>query len=218
MKRKHIRQAFTLVELLVVMAVMAILIGAMVKVAGHVIDNAKKQNTQNTIQLLVTAMKEYQNFNSQGRRNFEFPAEPYPIDYSGAVNVADWRNWWKEKLDVNLGDIQVGIHLGGSIWDDDAGTDEMWMAQANIELLYFELDDVPDCRKILNQIPSDVTANADNDAVLFNGQMKALIEVNDAWGHPLSYQTQGVGNFPLLRSAGRDGIFFNADDILSSEM
>ena len=49
-------------------------------------------------------------------------------------------------------------------------------------------------------------------------QWKGLIEVNDAWGHPISYQTQGAGNFPLLRSAGPDGIFGNADDILSSEM
>lgn len=109
--------------------------------------------------------------------------------------------------------------MAGSIWDDDAGSDDIWMAQSNIELLYFELEDVPDCRKILNRIPADVMANADNDSVrLAGGEERPLIEVNDAWGHPISYQTQGAGNFPLLRSAGKDGIFENADDILSSEM
>jgi type II secretory pathway pseudopilin PulG len=183
---------------MVVMAIIAIIIAAMVKVAGHVYENAKIRNTKNTIQLLVSAMKEYENFYSQGNPNFLFPSN-YPTGSTPS--------------DVN----------DSTIWDDyteltAVQLNDRLLAQSNIEILYANLDDVPDCQTILNRIPSDVTANDDNDSVTINGQPKGLIEVNDAWGHPISYQTQGVGNFPLLRSAGPDGIFGNADDILSSEM
>lgn len=221
MKRTAKRRGFTLVEMLVVMAVIAIIVGAMVKVAGHVYDNAKKDNTKNTIQLLVAALHEYENFHSQGRRNFAFPLEPYEIDPASPrpVNVAGWKQFWLANYNIPANSVIQGGHMAGSIWDDVAGSDDIWMAHSNIELLYFELDDVPDCRKILNRIPTDVTANADNDSVvLAGGEERPLIEVNDAWGHPISYQTQGAGNFPLLRSAGKDAIFENADDILSSEM
>ena len=75
---------------------------------------------------------------------------------------------------------------------------------------------------MLNRLGSDVTSNADNDWVVETAHgapiQRPLMEVNDAWGHPLRYQWQGEGNFPLISSAGEDGVFDTADDIISSEL
>ena len=89
-----------------------------------------------------------------------------------------------------------------------------------IEFIYAVLEDVPECRAILEKIPNDRVVNADNDSMSIldpSGssvvEAKALLEVNDAWGHPLLYRTMGEGNFPELVSAGPDGLFGTGDDI-----
>ena len=60
--------------------------------------------------------------------------------------------------------------------------------------------------------------SSDSVAANANSQEKALIEINDAWDNPIDYGNPGNGNFPTPRSAGPDGVFQTADDILSTEI
>ena len=84
---------------------------------------------------------------------------------------------------------------------------------------HYCLNDTPPARDILKNLPNSVVANDDNDALLDNrtDTTKPLLEVNDAWGHPLWYRRPANG-FPKLISAGPDGVFQTADDIVSTEL
>ena len=67
------RQAgFTLIEILVVVAIIMLLTTGMVKVAQTVRTNTQIKVTKGTISLLVSALGEYKNFHDRGS-GFEFP-------------------------------------------------------------------------------------------------------------------------------------------------
>jgi hypothetical protein len=46
----------------------------------------------------------------------------------------------------------------------------------------------------------------------------SLPELLDGWGRPMKYRFHGQGNFPRFYSAGVDGIFLTADDIVSTDL
>jgi len=225
------RQAgFTLIEILVVVAIIMLLTAGMVKVAQTVRTNTQIKVTKGTISLLVSALGEYKNFHDRGS-GFEFPVEPDDFPFSFLKDaISDY-------LPVDVGGFNTGQHDGGGfsdMWKDwgeleqEAGQrPARRMALATIEFLYCVMEDVPGCKAILEKLPVDVAVNDDNDSVTIRGQAKSLLEVNDAWGHPLWYTVRGErsllaappqpGNFPAIASAGPDGLFNTADDIVSTE-
>jgi prepilin-type N-terminal cleavage/methylation domain-containing protein len=212
------RRGFSLLELLVVITVITLLAAAMVTVGNHVQLNAKIKNTKMTITLLNNALEEYKAFKDTGSGDDVWPVS---IDaFTPGSSFAD-------KLEYRLAGFlnQLPLPLlppdfefkGG---DHDAmgwDTDSMY-ALDNIEFVYYCLDDVPKCHEILNRSADQAKSNNDKDSMVAYGQEKTLIEVNDAWGHPILYEhVFGSGNVPVLTSAGEDGVFGNADDIISSE-
>jgi prepilin-type N-terminal cleavage/methylation domain-containing protein len=200
-KRGSFGRGFTLIELLVVIGIIMILITGMIKVAQSVQVKAKIKNTKSTISLLCAAMEEYRDVRNTGS-DFSFP-NGNPADLIADLIAA------------------LTAYLGGSWLEGDLTSHSP--SSASIEFLYLCLENVSECRAMLNRLGSDVTSNADNDWVVEKSEYGApiqrpLMEVNDAWGHPLRYQWQGDGNFPLISSAGEDGVFNTADDIISSEL
>jgi len=223
-KGKRLR-GFTLIELLVVIGIIMILITGIIKVAQSVQVKAKIKNTKSTISLLCAALEEYRDVkNTSG--NFGFPRElvsGLPSDLMSALQAYLGVLWTASDLTGHLSpspkwkDWEYLLEKGKG--------DERLLARASIEYLYCCLYDVPECQVMLNRLGSDVTSNDDNDwigeqvtSVAPIRQKRPLIEVNDAWGHPLRYRWQGEGNFPLISSAGEDGVFDTADDIISSEL
>ena len=212
--RKTQRRAFTLVEILVVIAIIAVLLGMAVAVGNHVRTNAEIKNTKTTIEMLATALREYERL--QGANTVEFPREPfnhataYPWEFAAVVEccigaggtgdqheIAPAR--WREYNDLLLEQQQMLLAARGSI-----------------EVLYYYLAQEPDCQAILGRLPDEMVTNDDNDAVTIGIDLPTpLLEVNDAWGRPIRYETRGAGNFPVLTSAGVDGLFDNADDLIS---
>jgi len=217
-KKPH---GFTLVELLVVIGIIMILITGMIKVAQSVQVKAKIKNTKSTISLLCAVLEEYRDVRNTGG-NFSFP-NGNPADLVNALRAYLGVLWTASDLTGHL--------LPSPKWKDweyllEKGKgDERLLARASIEFLYLCLESVPECRAMLNRLGSDVTSNDDNDwigeqvtPVAPIRQQRPLMEVNDARGHPLRYQWQGEGIFPLISSSGEDGIFDTADDIISSEL
>jgi prepilin-type N-terminal cleavage/methylation domain-containing protein len=228
------RQAgFTLIEILVVITIILLLTTGMVKVAQTVRTNTQIKVTKGTISLLVSALGEYKNFHDRGS-GFEFPIEPDVWDFFTNCPVGDTIN--VGLIDMLSRYLPVNNRDGGNhdtyAWKDmdllnADQQDGRRLALATIEFLYCVMEDVPGCKAILEKLPVDVAVNDDNDSIVIRGQAKLLLEVNDAWGHPLWYTVRGVrnldaelpqpGNFPTIASAGPDGLFNTADDIVSTE-
>jgi len=228
------RQAgFTLIEILVVVAIIILLATGMVKVAQTVRTNTQIKVTKGTISLLVSALGEYKNFHDRGS-GFEFPVEPdvwnfvtnCPADAIINIGLIDMLSRYLPVDDSDGGDHDNYVWKDMDLLNADQQNGRR-MALASIEFLYCVMEDVPGCKAIIEKLAADVAVNDDNDSIMIIGQAKALLEVNDAWGRPLWYTVRGErsllaappqpGNFPVIASAGPDGLFNTADDIVSTE-
>ena len=222
-------RGFSLVELLVVMAIMSLLAVGMVAVGSHVRTNAKIRDTESTIRILCTALDAYQEYHDTGSSNFKFPTPP--VDHT--------KDELNDELSAYFGGTNVEMTAANEgdhedyIWDDeddladttdqdiDAQKERRQEAIATIEFLYFHLNDTPPARDIIKNLPNSVVANDDEDYLVdkrtTSDRTVPFLEVNDAWGHPLWYRRPANG-FPKLISAGPDGVFRTADDIVSTEL
>jgi prepilin-type N-terminal cleavage/methylation domain-containing protein len=72
------RQAFTLLELLVVISIIAVLAGILLPVTGSVMDNARKTEARTVMQSIVNAVKLYQTEYGQ-----------YPVAFTGTAGAKD---------------------------------------------------------------------------------------------------------------------------------
>ena len=155
-------RAFTLVEILVVIAIIAVLLGMAVAVGNHVRTNAEIKNTKTTIEMLATALREYERL--QGANTVEFPREPfnhataYPWEFAAVVEccigaggtgdqheIAPAR--WREYNDLLLEQQQMLLAARGSI-----------------EVLYYYLAQEPDCQAILGRLPDEMVKELDKTA------------------------------------------------------
>jgi len=215
-------RGFTLVEIMVAIVIIAIVLGIAIMVGQEVRTNAELKNTKGTIEVLVTALREYERL--QGANTVAWPPEPYYFadptcpEHTGVDNPSHLDNfgacWTKRGYVPNP---TLGDHGTPSLkWKDIVYPETFLAARASIEVLYWYLSQEPDCEAILSRLADEMVTNEDNDAVTVGGETTALLEVNDAWGRPIRYRTRGEGNFPVLTSAGVDGVFDNADDIVSN--
>ena len=209
-------RGFSLIELLVVITIITIITAGMVAVASHVQLNAKIKNTKITITILSNAHDEYKAFRGSSS------TDVFPLEIRTGAALAAYLDKYFNVNDPSFYYYEAGH--GNMIWDNVSDLsisekDQLVIALSSIEFVYFCLDEVPACRDILKRLPEKTIANDDEDFVIIRGQKKMVKEVNDAWGHPIKYEYAGSvgGNFPVLLSAGPDGIFDTADDIISSE-
>jgi len=212
------RRGFSLIELMVVVTIIALVAAVMVTVANHVQLNAKTKNTKITITLLNNALEEYRAFKDTGKVTDDVWPESMLLSEIAGNNFADaLEDALEIFIDHPLPSLPDFEFRRGS--HDAAGLDADGMiALNNIEFLCYCLSDVPKCQEILDSIPDRAKSNMDKDSIVAYGQEKTLIEVLDAWENPILYEhTKGSGNAPVLTSAGEDGEFGNADDIISSE-
>lgn len=207
--------AFTLVEVLVVMALLVLLAGMITVVATGVQQRSRASRTQGQITLLGEAVKAFKD--ATGYFPLAVPedawrSQPVWDDFVVTMKYQDrWRRYFYDN----------GTYYPSFSWDghDEPGTDfDNSSCPTNIHLLTFQLEQVPDSATILNSfkqahavrkqkkrvvnasneeawIAATGTSADDNDARLghpLDRRLRSVYQAQDAWGTPLRFWTGDI--------------------------
>ena len=222
MKRENRQSGFTLLEVIVVVAVIVLLTSMVISVATRIDSQSKEQLTENTFGLLNAALEQYKDFGYQYKDTY-YDGLIFPLDCNGF------------QFSEPPKDIQTTLinALGATnvIIDYPLAHDPNYSGS---EVLYFFLSKVPANKEILGRIGKKLITNIDGGqemnitittGIVPNDRTYPLYRFVDAWGTTLRYdyydewekiiatRNEGKRSFPLIISAGPDKVFDTADDI-----
>jgi prepilin-type N-terminal cleavage/methylation domain-containing protein len=203
---KH-KTGVTLVEILIVVAIIAILTTIAISIAAHIDNQSKRQLAQGTIEILTNALEQFHDYGYN--YNPPYSEFDFPLDCSGFYLV---------ELETTLGyapGLDVGsVSISGAHDPNYSGS----------EALCFFLNRVPESRKTLDKIDSSLIVS-DGLITTTSGGKYPLLRIIDPWGKTLHYDyydetsippdPDSKRTFPVISSAGPDRIFGTTDDITS---
>jgi len=188
---KH-KYGVTLVEMLIVVAIIALLATMVIGIAARIDNQSKERALKNTFALLESALDQFHDY------EYNYPH----TNYSGL----------KFPLDCNgISDADLINALGATaIPANGYSRSDVW---------YFFLTRVPESRKTLDKIDESLKQSTN---IIFNGKEYPLLRILDPWGTPLQYRyyydynsPEDKWTFPVITSAGPDRDFNTPDDITS---
>jgi prepilin-type N-terminal cleavage/methylation domain-containing protein len=216
MKIRQNKTGFTLVEILVVVAIIAILLAMVVGIAARIDTQGKEQLTKNTIALLTAALGQFGDYgytySAPSDANLKFPLD------CNSFSDTDLASELQNALGIPVSIGPSGVH------------DPCY---SGCEAMYFFLNRVPDSRQTLGKIDRKLVTNLGLDGspmqITVSGQVYPLFRVIDPWGKTLRYSyydntkesptsepsLSSPRAFPVITSAGPDKKFGTADDIVS---
>jgi type II secretory pathway pseudopilin PulG len=208
MKSYKYKTGVTRVEILIVVAVIAILVSMVIGIAARIDSQGKERLTKNTFALLDAALGQFGDYGY----HYSDPCDSnlkFPLDCNN-FNTSD------------LG-TKLGGTIGGPLGTHDAN-------YSGSEALYFFLSRVPDCRETLDKIDSKLVTNLGLNGqpmkITIGSKDYPLMRFIDPWGETLRYdyyderpstsfsdKMKSKKTFPMIISAGPDKNFGTADDI-----
>jgi len=207
------KKGVTLIEMLVVVAVIAILAAAILSVSTRIENKTDEQLTQNTLGLINTALRQFQEYGFKYYGNSDYTVFRFPLDCNGFTEAK-----LEGRLSDCLGSIPVVINA------DDHND-----LYSGCEAMYILLSRVPGPRQILENIDRALVTNKDaggaDMTVRIDIEVLPLYRIIDPWGNTLRYdyydenetndddRFEDKRTFPIVTSAGADGIFDTKDDI-----
>jgi prepilin-type N-terminal cleavage/methylation domain-containing protein len=220
MKSHRGKYGLTLVEMLVVLAIIVVLAAIVAGVASRIGSQGKEKLARSTIEILCAALEQF--------RDYEYN---YSGPYLGLDFPLDCNDF---SVDVLQSTLQNALGAGGITII--GGVHEPGYSAS--EALYFFLSRVPQCRQTLERIDRSLVTNEDSAGnrlkIVIDGREYPLFRFVDPWpgkgkksrtGKALQYDYYDekvvppnlakARSFPVLRSAGPDGKFGTGDDISS---
>ncbi|MFI4911174.1 MAG: type II secretion system protein GspG [Sedimentisphaeraceae bacterium JB056] len=201
------RKAFSLQEILVVMAIIAVMTIILVTGGLSLRKQADIRVAENTVLTLSTALDLYYEKNGQ----YPFEALAYLPDSTDPGHISFGREELAEEIMIYLGyDVATTAY--------SVAVDETRNYQASIEALYYFLQQDPATRETLDSIPNRyVTAKSASDSTVLEeleidaAEYIPLIRVVDPWGSPYRYIYEAGSGVAKIESAGPDGEFGRND-------
>lgn len=209
MKSYENKTGLTLVEMLIVVAIIVILTTMVIGIAGRIDNQSKEQLTKSTIAILTAALRQFHDYEYRYRdpayADFDFPLDCNGFDVTSLQTV----------LESALASPAPIIATGHD------------PTYSGCEALYVFLSQVPECRKTLDKIDESLITNLGLDkqpmGITIGGKVYPLLRVIDPWGTVLKYDyydevfldPRSRRTFPVIISAGPDTKFGTADDISS---
>lgn len=222
---KH-KYGVTLVEMLIVVAIIALLASMVIGIAGRISNQGKEQLTRNTFALINAALEQFHDY------EYNYPH----TNYSGLKFPLDCNDYpFSNPPNFDLTTTLIDA-LGAANVLITSGTHDP--AYSGSEVLYFFLSRVPESRKTLDKIDSSLITNRDSNKQDMNititfpdDRFKGypLLRIIDPWGETLRYdyydewqinpvtRDEGKRTFPVITSAGPDRNFNTPDDITSRD-
>ena len=230
MRRVSYNKGFSLVEMLMAVAIVLVLLTLVIKVGGNLKEQAKCQLTGCTIEIIVDALTIYYDDHGQ------FPFEYYDEDDDGILDAVDFDGDGDVDLDDFLspaiGDISQITYNSG------ANQPGYWSSQA----LYYHLANDHKTSRLIAALTTSVVTGKDRmgepivariektdgsviivDLLRFVDPFVNLRSVDPfvnepkaPYGEGLRYTYRVGDNFPVITSAGPDGDFSTYGDNVSS--
>ena len=190
---KSPRHGFTLMEVLVTVAVILILISALIGTGSYVKTRAQIDLTRGMLEVLSLALEQY--YDNMGGFPSQVGSE---ADFEGA-----------------LGLLPGDVSIIGVLPDGPGGA----YGFSSAALFYF-LDKSPASRGIASAVANSLITNKDTDGnditiTIGTNPQTDLPRYIDAWGTSIRYVYLTGTAFPVLTSAGPDKVFDTPDDITS---
>jgi prepilin-type N-terminal cleavage/methylation domain-containing protein len=192
MRSDQNKTGLTLVEMLIVVAIVVILTTMVIGLAGRIDNQSKEQLTKNTIGIITAALRQFNDY------EYRYPHPNY-FDL-------------KFPLDCNsIPDPEFINALGATALPTGGySRSDVWC---------FFLSRVSSSRKTLDKIDESLKQRSD---IIIDGKAYSLLRILDPWGTPLQYRyyynyliPKDKWTFPVIISAGPDKKFGNTDDISS---
>ena len=220
MKSGPAKSGFTLIEMLLVVAIIAILVAMVVGVTKRIDDQGRERLCRETLAIIDNALEQFRDFGYE-YKNASYDELDFPIDCDSFLEPD-----LAIVLPVELGTTTIDITPNDPCQIENSGS----------EVLYLFLIQVPDCRITIDKIDKSLLTNKDkNDNILRieinppSGNFIPLLRIIDPWGKALRYDYYDVDfltllpilntkkTFPIVTSAGPDGKFDTADDIINRQ-
>jgi prepilin-type N-terminal cleavage/methylation domain-containing protein len=235
MRTRAYKSGFTLIEMLMVVAIIAVLISMVVGVTKRIDDQRKERLCRNTIELLGNALEQFRDFGYE-YKSTDYDGLVFPLDCNGYDIITPsfpYPNVPDTLRDALYSAPLPTITISGGTHDTTF---------SGSEALYFILSQVPDCRATLDKIDKSLLTNKGTDGnpiIITIGTFPwmSFTRIIDPWGTTLRYDyypeyrdyilAYPTGNwstyllyrdsakktFPVITSAGPDKRFDTADDI-----
>lgn len=208
------KSGVTLVEMLVVIAVIMVLVSISIGIAGQVNNWGKQRLTVNTLAILDAALRQFCDYQYQYNYR-DYKVFRFPLDCNDGLPPND------TLINIFQNEFQQPI----SIMPASANPIQHRPEWSGCEGMYFFLSRIPECRKTLARLDNAAIIGSDENANLMQlviGQsIYPLLRIVDAWGTTLHYDYydemiaswETRRTFPVIASAGPDRIFGTTDDI-----
>ncbi len=213
--RQKTKRCFTLIEMLVVIAIVAILATLVVGIASRIETREKEKRCRSALALLTTALAQFHEYGFVYKGNFtEFK---FPLDCNDFSTVGV-----EATVGNVLGVAAENVHVIGNHDPNYSGD----------EVMYLLLSMVPTSRETLGKIDKKLVTNLGRDGQPMKITIRTgvdtkeypLFRIIDLWGTMLRYDYYNEwGNqnereksrrtFPVITSAGPDKLFGTDDDI-----
>ena len=234
MRTRAYKSGFTLIEMLTVVAIIAILVSMVVGITKRIDDQSKERLCRNTIALVGNALEQFRDFGYE-YKNTDYAGLTFPLDCNGyyLTSASPYPNL-PATIQNALGlSATPNISMSGGTYDPNF---------SGSEALYFILRQVPDCRATLDKIDKSLLTNKDANGNLVTITIGAspvlpFTRIIDPWGTTLrydyypeyadyhlaypsntwqdyiGYRNSAKKTFPVITSAGPDKQFDTTDDI-----
>jgi len=241
MKTRGQNSGFTLIETVVVVAIIAVLVSIVFGVATRVQEQGKIRLCKDTLAIIDTALEQFRDFGYEYNHNdYKDKGLAFPLDCNN-LSITN-PNPYLNLQDVLLHAIYPPIPL--VLVSISGAYDSKFAGSA---ALYLILSHIPDCRATLEKIDKSLLTNNGTDGhpmdvSIINQSTGAVIAkypftvIVDPWKTPiqydyypdfanyagvwtnyLDYRNSAKRTFPVITSAGPDKKFGTKDDITNRQ-